>query len=111
MSAESELLRYPCRTCGAVVGVWCWNLAHRKRPAISMHSDRVHQRDFKRTGYAGNAAQVDPSRMVAHLDAIETDDPEAAHAEADALLLAYVHPDIKAAYDRVAKRCARWAAA
>lgn len=48
---------------------------------------------------------------VADLDAIDASDPERAHAEADAVLLTAVHPDIRAAYERVVARAAWWATA
>jgi len=49
---------------------------------------------------------------VAALDAIDpSDDPEAAHAEAEAILLAALGPEGKAAYDRLVARASWWASA
>jgi hypothetical protein len=48
---------------------------------------------------------------VEALDAIDAGDPEAAHSEADAILLAYVPDDIRDAYDRLVARAHFWATA
>ena len=48
---------------------------------------------------------------VAALDAINSGDPEAAHGEADAILLAAVPPEVAEAYRRLVDRCDWWAAA
>lgn len=47
--------------------------------------------------------------VVAQLDGIDTTDPERAHSEADRILLDNVHPDVRAAYQRVADRSNWWA--
>ena len=49
--------------------------------------------------------------VVKHLDALETDDPEDAHIAADSDLLAAVHPEVAAAYQRVVARTRWWACA
>jgi len=43
------------------------------------------------------------------IDAIPGDDPEGAHSAADLILLAVVHPDVKAAYERLQERSRWWA--
>lgn len=48
------------------------------------------------------------SDIIEALDAIDGDDPEAAHAHADGLLLDAVTPAIRAAYDRVGDRAGSW---
>lgn len=48
---------------------------------------------------------------VARLDAIDVDDPERAHNEADAVLLAIAPEAVRAAYDRVIFRADWWASA
>jgi len=49
---------------------------------------------------------------VAALDAIDpTDDPERAHGEVEAILLAALGPEAKAAYDRLVDRARWWASA
>jgi hypothetical protein len=49
--------------------------------------------------------------VVAHLNGLNTDDPERAHATADADLLHAVHPEVAAAYQRVVERTRWWACA
>ena len=53
------------------------------------------------------------TRLVAvgRLDAIDASDPERAHAEADAVLLAAVPDLVRAHYEFVAKRANWWASA
>jgi len=49
---------------------------------------------------------------IAALDAIDpSGDPEAAHGEAEAVLLAVLGPEGKAAYDRLVDRASWWASA
>lgn len=51
-------------------------------------------------------------RAVTALNAIDPDDPEHAHGEADKILLALVHPDVREAYRQLAEdRCAWWVTA
>lgn len=50
-------------------------------------------------------------QVIAELDAISGDDPEEAHSQADAALLAYVNPEVREAYDRVVARYPWWAGA
>jgi hypothetical protein len=45
------------------------------------------------------------------LDAIDPGDPEAAHDEADKILLALVPPFVAAAYERLVARSEWWASA
>jgi len=45
------------------------------------------------------------------IDAIPANDPEAAHAAADLILLNVAHPNVRAAYERLADRCGWWTAA
>ena len=45
------------------------------------------------------------------LDSLDTSDPEEAHGNADAILLANAHPSVAAAYQRVVDRCNWWATA
>ena len=49
--------------------------------------------------------------VIVALDAITNSDPEQAHGAADSLILSVVHPEVKAAYDRLVKRCGWWATA
>lgn len=48
---------------------------------------------------------------VGILDSIPSGDPEGAHGEADNVLLAVAGPDVRAAYQRLVRRCAWWACA
>lgn len=54
---------------------------------------------------------MEKQEVIEALNAIKSDDPEAAHAKADELILAYVPEEVRAAYICVAERCAWWAAA
>jgi len=54
---------------------------------------------------------MDTFEIVASLDAIGDGDPEAAHSEADALLLEAVPTEVAQAYERVIDRQAWWACA
>ena len=58
-------------------------------------------------------AALTPAQAVTLLDAIPGDnaDPEAAHGEADDILLRVVPPDVAAAYRRLVKRSRWWATA
>src|SRR5690554_1180466 len=53
----------------------------------------------------------EPRNVVDQLDALDVDDPEAAHGEADELLLSLVPAEVADAYRRVVKRADWWAAA
>lgn len=48
-------------------------------------------------------------KFVARLDEIDGRDGEKAHIRADEVLLDYVHPAVKEAYERLAERAAYWA--
>ena len=52
-----------------------------------------------------------PEQAVNALDMLEGSDPEVDHADADEILLKVVHPDIRAAYERLVHRAAWWATA
>ena len=55
---------------------------------------------------------MDKARALSELKDIRrkaAGDPEAAHADADSVLLAMVDPEIKAAYMDVVKACNWWA--
>lgn len=59
---------------------------------------------------------MSPEEAVAALDAIAPDaptggDPDGNHGEADKILLAAVHPDVAAAYERLVERSRWWATA
>lgn len=56
-------------------------------------------------------APMKPSAAVAALDAISAKDPESAHSDADDILLASVKPEVRAAYERLVKRCKWWVTA
>lgn len=45
------------------------------------------------------------------LDCIGSADPEAAHSDADKILLELAGPDVRAAYERLVERCRWWASA
>jgi hypothetical protein len=45
---------------------------------------------------------------IVKLDKLSGQDPETDHGEADDILLELVHPDVKAAYERLAKSRAIW---
>lgn len=49
-----------------------------------------------------------PEEAIEALDAISGDDPEGAHIEADAVLLAAVDESVFAAYERLQERAAGW---
>ena len=50
--------------------------------------------------------------VVAALDAIDpTGDPEAAHGEAEMVMLGALGPEVRAAYDRLVARAPWWASA
>lgn len=49
--------------------------------------------------------------VIKQIDALESGDPEQAHGAADDLVLSVVHPEVKAAYDRLVARCGWWATA
>lgn len=51
------------------------------------------------------------AEVVAALDAMQSDDPEIAHGDADALLLSALPDEVRAAYERLAGRCRWWACA
>lgn len=51
------------------------------------------------------------TQAVNSLEAISGDDPEAAHSEADAILLAFVPAEVAHAYERLTNRCRWWATA
>lgn len=51
------------------------------------------------------------AHVVDQLDALDADDPEAAHGKADELLLSLVPAEVADAYRRVVKRADWWAAA
>lgn len=53
------------------------------------------------------ASQIE--RAVKWLDAIDGSDPEAAHFDADNVLLYFADAEVAAAYHRVAERCSWWA--
>lgn len=56
--------------------------------------------------------QLTPAEAAALLDAIDADgDPEAAHGEADAVLLATVDWEVREAHDRLLGRARWWASA
>lgn len=48
---------------------------------------------------------------VEALDAISGTDPEKHHGEADDVLLEVVHPEVRAAYERLMDRAGWWATA
>lgn len=48
---------------------------------------------------------------IAALDTIDPSDPEAAHGEADAILLAYVPTELRDAYNRLVAATAFWVTA
>jgi len=45
---------------------------------------------------------------VAALDAVSAADPEAAHKQADQILVAFVPREVRDAYDRLVDRCVWW---
>jgi len=47
--------------------------------------------------------------VIKTLDEMEEKDPEVAHHQADGLLLQLVHPEVRAAYERLIDRCSWWA--
>ena len=51
------------------------------------------------------------TEAVAALDAISGGDPDGDHGEADRILLSHVHPDVRAAYERLVDRAEWWATA
>ena len=53
-------------------------------------------------------SRPDIAQTVRSLDAISGDDPESAHVDADAAVLAHVHWSILEAYERVTERCDWW---
>lgn len=55
--------------------------------------------------------RMTPQDAVAALDAVPVGDPDAAHGEADRILLESVHPDVAAAYARLVERSPWWATA
>lgn len=48
---------------------------------------------------------------IQQLNALSGGDPDGDHGQADKILLAYVPPDMAAAYDRLVDRAAWWATA
>ena len=59
-----------------------------------------------------NVERITTPVVVAALDAINPiDDPEAAHSEAEKVLLGALGPEVKAAYDRLVARAPWWASA
>lgn len=48
---------------------------------------------------------------VQRLDAMQTSDSEAAHSDADKILLELAGSDVRAAYERLVDRCVWWACA
>ena len=53
----------------------------------------------------------DPAFAAEVLDGFDESDPERAHAHADDVLLANVHPNVAAAHARLVARCKWWATA
>lgn len=49
------------------------------------------------------------SQAVDKLNALQTNDPETAHSDADEILLTLVGPDVRAAYMALSERCGWWA--
>lgn len=48
------------------------------------------------------------AQAVEAIDNIDVSDPEAAHIEADAILLELAGPEVREAYDRLVKRSRWW---
>lgn len=59
----------------------------------------------------GSPDEAAEAHVVDQLDALDVDDPEAAHSKADELLLSLVPAEVADAYRRVVKRADWWAAA
>ncbi|QSR25554.1 hypothetical protein CFH99_07950 [Nocardioides aromaticivorans] len=62
-------------------------------------------------GLLRGRADDSTSRAVAALDAIDGDDPDGAHSEADQVLLDAVPAEVADAYERLVARCRWWACA
>lgn len=54
-------------------------------------------------------SELTTQEAVAALDAIDPDDPEGAHSEADQVLLSLVDPEVRAALERLVSRSQWWA--
>jgi hypothetical protein len=60
----------------------------------------------------GGEPKTVESAVATALDLIDpTGDPEAAHDEAERIMLAALGPEVKAAYDRLVERAPWWASA
>lgn len=49
--------------------------------------------------------------LIAQIDGLDISDPEAAHGEADRLILDALPEEVRQAYVRLANRCSWWACA
>lgn len=54
---------------------------------------------------------ITPSEAASRIDALDADDPEAAHGMADDIVLAAAPPEVAAAYWRLVHRSRWWASA
>lgn len=59
----------------------------------------------------GRRTAITTREAIARLEAIDVSDPERAHAEADAVLLAAVTDTVRAAHEHLVSRAAWWVTA